>query len=100
MPVYTFGNQGGGESFGFAQYGAYYSYNPDKPVTLEDILACCAANNTLLQQILDFLRKQGFRRERPTRQELWDQNQRTLNEIRDMKKEVRRRGLDRGIHNA
>ena len=79
------------------QWGSYHSYTADRPVTLEDILACCQANNDLLNLILEFLRQQGFRRERPTRQELYDRERLILNEIRDMKKEIRRRGIDRGI---
>jgi len=77
------------------QYGLYGTFTADRPVTLEDVLECCNKNNALLQDIQVFLRQQGFRRERPTRQQLDDKMQIVLNEVRDQKKDYRRR-VDRG----
>ena len=69
-------------------------------VSLEDILACCLANNAWLVQVLDFVKKQGFRRERRTRKELFDKMNATLIEVRDMKKEIRRREIPGGYNDA
>lgn len=53
----------------------------------DDILA-----NT--EEILEMLKKQGFRREKITRKEIFDRQTIILNELRDMKKEIKRRGVD------
>jgi hypothetical protein len=60
-------------------------------VTLEDILECCQANGELLKTILEKLNLRGFRRDKPSRKELAAQNQEILNELRTMKRLIRRR---------
>ena len=79
----------------YLSWGFYHEESATRPITLEDILACCLANAAANTQILNFLRQQGFRREKITRQELKNQGQSILNELRDMKKEIRRKDAGR-----
>lgn len=48
------------------------------------------------EQIIALLNQQGFRREKITREDLKKQNDIILNELRDMKKEIRRRDIEGG----
>ena len=82
-----------------AQYGAQSTGSVNawageaEGVTLEDILACC-------QQILTALRGRAFRRERPSRQELWDKINQVMVESVDIRKELKRLRLMTGENNA
>lgn len=85
-------NTGGGASF------------PGQPLAITSFAAtgldCCETNQVLLNQIITLLQQQGFRRERPTRADLLAKEQLILNEIRDMKKEIRRRDIPGGYNDA
>jgi hypothetical protein len=70
-----------------------FEINTDNPPTLEDILECC-------QAILAAIRKQGFRRERPTRQELMDKMNQIFVENIDIRKELKRLKLNNGEDNG
>ena len=77
------------EQAGNLQYGSYFLYSSQaKTVSLADILACCIANGEKLDSLL--LRKTGFRREKPSRKDIFEQNRLILNELRTVQKEVRR----------
>jgi len=45
------------------------------------------------EKIIELLTQQGFRKEKVSNVEIKDQNNIILNEIRDMKKEIRRRKI-------
>lgn len=46
------------------------------------------------EEIIALLKQQGYRRQKVSNEELKLQNQLMLNELRDMKKEIRRRGIN------
>lgn len=76
------------EQAGNLQYGSYFLYSAQaKTVSLADILACCISNGEKLDSLL--ARKNGFRRDKPSRKDLMEQNQLILNELRAVKKEIR-----------
>jgi hypothetical protein len=80
-----------------SQYGprsvstaVYRATVPEGLPTLEAILACCQANTALNLAILKKLNLRGFRKAKPSRAELSQQNQLILNEIRTLKSIIRR----------
>ena len=71
-----------------AQYGAQSTgsvgawYGESEGVTLEDLY-------DLILELINFMKKQGFRRERPSRQELSKKLDQILTETIDNRKELR-----------
>lgn len=79
-----------------SQYGAHSTasvvarYGMAEGVTLADLLACCQANYALLLELINFMKRQGFRRERPSRQELMDKLNQVFTETIDNRKELKK----------
>jgi len=82
------------------QSGIYQTFYVSSPTTLDDLLACCIKNGELSVEILNFLKRQGYRKEKISRDQMMATMQTVLNEVRDMKKEIRRRNIPGGANNA
>ena len=80
-------------NIGIAQYSSVQVWVGGIPiVTMEDLLECCETNYAVLLEILRFIKQQGFRREKISREELQRQNMEILAEIREMKRQLRYSG--------
>ena len=81
------------KNVGIIQYGIIQAWISNAhEVTLDDLLECCRTNYALLLEVIRFLKQQGFRREKISREELQRQNMEILAEIREMKRQLRHSG--------
>ena len=78
------------------QYGVHSTatvtarYGNSTGVTLVDLLKCCEANYALLLELINFMKRSGFRRERPSRQDLMDKLNQVYTETIDNRRELKR----------
>lgn len=83
----------------FAQYGLSRIYIGKAPdITVKDLLVCCETNYAMLVEVLRIIKRQGFKRDKPSRAELMKKNEQILTELRDMRKVIQRMGKPGGYN--